>query len=138
MNLRNLSTLGVTHFLPPVALMMLGIPIVADIVGGHAPLTTLRDLNLPLLVADPFLVTAGYILGLCAMRGRLEEAPLRKWWPHLSSSIVSMLALIIVTFMAQGAHLPKFVLMSMSAGLLGALVIFGPLSSVRMSKAVGT
>ena len=127
------STLAL--FLPPVVVVMVAVPLAESIIRGHDVLTQFRSISLPLALAEPLLLAAGYLIGLSILRSRLSPAVFRHRWLHLAAGIVSIAILGVTSVFSQGAHLPWIVSACVVAGLLSALMFFGLRTAHRVSAA---
>ncbi|MEA2236179.1 MAG: hypothetical protein QOC81_903 [Thermoanaerobaculia bacterium] len=122
-------------FLPPVFVVMIVVPLAEAIIRGHDVLTQFSQLDLPLSLAEPLLLTAGYVIGLSLVRSRLNPSVFRKRWLHLAAGIVSIIVLGVTSVFSQGAHLPWIISACVVAGLVTALMFFGLRTAHRVATA---
>jgi hypothetical protein len=120
-------------FLPAVVLLMVVVPVAEPIIRGHDVLGSLRQLYLPLALAEPLLIAAGYAIGLSVLKTRLNQPMLRRRWLHLAAGVVSVVFLGVISVFSQGAHLSWIVSASLTAGVLSAVVFFGFRSLPRVA-----
>ena len=130
---RELVRPTVTLFLPAVVVIMVVVPVAEPIIRGHDMLASLKQLYLPLALAEPILVAAGYTIGLSVLKARLNQPMLRQRWLHLTAGVVSVVFLGVISVFSQEAHLPWIVSASVAAGVLGAIVFFGFRSAPRVA-----
>jgi hypothetical protein len=114
-----------TRFLPSLILAMIAILITEPLVRGHGVTGSMREIDLPLAIAEPLLMTAGCFLALWTMRKGIDERGLDRILPHLCAAILALFSLAAISAISQGAHLPWIITVSIASGLVTALVCFG-------------
>jgi hypothetical protein len=125
-------------FLPAVVFVLASVLVIEPLIRGHNVNESLRQLKqvyLPVAVAEPPLMAVGYGLGLWLLKSKLNETMLRQGWLHVLAGLAAVLVLGVTSVFSQGAHLPWIVSVSVAAGVLSALIFFGLRSSRRTATA---
>jgi hypothetical protein len=135
---RELARPIVAVFFPAVVFVLASVLVIEPLIRGHNvndSLRQLRQIYLPLVLAEPPLMAVGYGIGLWLLKSKLNEAILRRGWPHFFAGLTAVLVLGVTSVFSQGAHMPWIVSVSVAAGVLSALLFFGLRSSRRAATA---
>lgn len=114
----------VTRFLPVLVALILGSLVAEPLLRGRDVLNSLRHVHVPLLVAQPLLISAGYALGLWLVRIRFASGSTAA--PHIFAALAAVVVLFVVSVLSQGAPLHFIVTVDTAVGLVVALAFFGP------------
>ena len=125
MTTQQVVTAASARFLPCLASLM-AVPLVIEpLVRGRDVFSSLRSVYVPLVVAEPLLITVGFSLSLWLVRNGLPAEAGHRVWRHLTAAFIAVVTLGITSIFAQGADLPFIVLASILSGGFAAAVTFG-------------
>jgi hypothetical protein len=121
---RQLLLAATTRFLPVVVAIIAAITIAEPLIRRHALVATLRQINLPLALGEPLLISLGAFAAMYLLRNRPAARELLGLGRNIFAAIVAVVTLALTAIFSQGAHLAFIIAISLLAGVCGILVAF--------------
>jgi hypothetical protein len=113
-----------TRFLPAAVAIFAVITIVEPLIRRHAILDTLRQINLPLALGEPLLISLGAFAAMCLLRNQPAVRELLGLGRNVFAAIVAVVTLFLAAVVSEGTHLPFIIGICLLAGACGVLVAF--------------